>query len=281
MLFLNRCRRGNAAAVSAQANLADWTMERETRTILLVDGTSSILSSLEALLKRLDYRVVTARSAAEALRRLEQKPSSLVITETTLPDMSGVVLLERLKNNSLLHEVPVIILTGDNDPDTQQACYRIGCSAYLLKPVDPELLYRTLQIVAETVPRVNIRLRTSLRAVIGDGSVMGGSARTEEVLAISEGGMYVQTRYPQPRNALTPVRVLLPDREIRAKALVLYAYVDESGPYKLPGMGMKFVELADGDQAAIRMFIEGQLAQDKSLTTGACPAGAGSRERSA
>jgi PilZ domain len=101
-----------------------------------------------------------------------------------------------------------------------------------------------------------------VKVIVGDGTTMGGSARTEYASAISEGGLYVRTRYPQPQNALTPVRILLNGGEVRAKAVVLYSYAKSEGPYQEPGMGVKFTEISVQDQRLIRQFIKEQLTRD-------------------
>jgi hypothetical protein len=105
-------------------------------------------------------------------------------------------------------------------------------------------------------------VNTSLKVIVGDGSVAGGAERTEYAAAISEGGLYIRTRYPQPRNALTPVRIFLESGELRAKVVVLYSYTSNEGPYQEPGMGIKFVEIEERDRAAIRTFIKEQLTKD-------------------
>jgi hypothetical protein len=61
----------------------------------------------------------------------------------------------------------------------------------------------------------------------------------------------VQTRYPKPRNTVTPLRLVLGSQEVRAMAVVLYSTAS--------GMGMKFTELADGDRDRIRQLIKEQL----------------------
>jgi CheY-like chemotaxis protein len=237
-------------------------MDREVRTVLIVDESASMLFYLGMLLKRLEYKAETARNAGDALRSMEQKQPSIVLTETKLPDMSGLNLLKRMKDSSLLKTIPVVMLTSEIEQGLRDTCMRMGCAAYLLKPVEPDVLYRTLQSVSEQMPRANIRLTTSLKVIVGDGTAMGGAMRTEYATAISEGGMYVRTFYPQPQNALTPVRIVLPEREIRAKAVVLYSFAEAAGPYREPGMGLKFVEISDADREAIRRFIKNRLTSD-------------------
>jgi len=233
--------------------------DRTPPTILLVDSSTTTLFYHAMLLKRLAYKVVTARSAEEALRLLAKEPISLVLTELSLPTMSGIAFLTRIKDTTPLRSIPVVTLTLENDPALKDTCMRMGCAAYLQKPVDPRRLYQTIQAVSESIPRAHIRLNTSLKVIVGDGTAMGGVARTEFATALSEGGLYVRTLYPQPRNAVTPLHLFINDREIRATAVVLYSYDLGEGPFQEPGMGMKFVHIDDEDRQAIRDFIEKQL----------------------
>ena len=85
--------------------------DREMRTILLVDSSASILFYLGMLLKRLEYKVVTARSAEDALRMMEDSAPSLVLTELSLPQMSGVQFLKKIKDQARLQAIPVVVLT--------------------------------------------------------------------------------------------------------------------------------------------------------------------------
>ncbi|OGW36200.1 MAG: hypothetical protein A2010_13830 [Nitrospirae bacterium GWD2_57_9] len=237
-------------------------MSREVRTILIVDGSAAALFDIGMLLRRLEYRVETARNAEEALRKMEDAGPSIVLTEIALPTMSGINFLKRMKDHPHLKTIPVVMVTSETDDRMRDTCIRMGCAAYLCKPVEPDILYRTIQAVSESVPRANIRLKTSLTVIVGDGTAMGGAERTESAIALSEGGLYVRTLYPQPQKAITPVSILLPGREIRAKAVVLYSYATAAGPYKEPGMGMQFIEMPDEDRNAVKAFIRAQLTRD-------------------
>lgn len=243
-------------------------MEQDNRTLLLVEPSATALFHmgihLGVLLTRLNYDVETARSGGEALRKMHEKPPRIVVSEVVLPDMTGIDLLKRMKEKAILNAIPVVFATSENDPEIQETCKRLGCSAYLLKPLESETLYRTLQVVSESMPRVNIRLATRLKVIVGDGTSLGGAERMEYATAISVGGVYVSTLYPQPRNALTPIRIFLQDREITAKAVVLYSYSMGTEPYREAGMGLKFIEISEDDRAAIRSFIKDQLTNDSN-----------------
>ena len=236
--------------------------DREIRTVLLVDSSASILFYLAMLLRRLEYKVMTARSAEEALRIMEAETPSLVLTELYLPQMSGMLFLKTIKDSARFKAIPVVVLTAEKDPKMKDGCASLGSSAFLSKPVEPDVLYRTLQSVTESTPRANIRLNTSLKVIVGDSNAIGVAVRTECAIAISEGGVYIKTLYPQPRNALIHLRIFIHDWQIDAKAVVLYSFGLGEGSFQEPGMGMKFSEISDRDRALIRSFIKQQLTGD-------------------
>ena len=232
---------------------------REVRTILLVDNSATTLFYWGMLLKRLEYKVVSKRNVAEALKALESDRPAIVLTEVALSGTDGIALLKEIKGDPRFKDIPVVMLTSVTDPAVKAACERLGCAAWFGKDVEPDMLYQKLQALIESTPRQHIRLCTSIKVIVGDGTAMGGSTRTEYASAISEGGLYVRTQYPQPQNALTPVRIVLEGGEVRAKAVVLYSYAKNEGPYKEPGMGLKFVEISDRDRGLIRQFIKDNL----------------------
>jgi len=237
-------------------------MDHEARTILLVDCSVSTLFYLGVLLKRFEYKVETARSAEDALRMMEHKAPSILISDIPLPRMSGVDLLRCMKKSPRLQAVPVVMLADVVDPLVRTECLDLGCAAFLQKPADPDELYRTLQNIAESAPREFVRLATSLKVVVGDGTTTGGKKRIEYATALSEAGLFVRTLYPQPHNAQTPVRLFLPCGEICAQAIVLYTFAIAGGPFMEPGMGMRFVEISSDDRRAIHDFIRERLTSD-------------------
>jgi len=238
-------------------------LARESRNLLLVDNSATTLFYWGMLLKRLEYKVVSKRSAEAALEVMESAMPAVVLTDIPLSGcIDGVALLRTIKEEPRYRDIPVVMLTSDGDSALKEVCMRLGCSAWFNKDVEPDMLYRKLQALVESTPRQHIRLSTSVKVTVGDGTAMGGSVRTEYASAISEGGLYVRTQYPQPQNALTPVRILLDGGEVRTKAVVLYSYSKNEGPYQEPGMGLKFVEISDEGRRLIRRFIKEQLTRD-------------------
>jgi len=108
-------------------------------TLLLVDDEPYILNSLKRLLRRENYRVLTANSGPEALEILALNPVRVVISDQRMPEMSGIELLSKVK--SLYPDTVRIILSGYSELATvTDAINRGAVWKYLTKPWDDETL---------------------------------------------------------------------------------------------------------------------------------------------
>ncbi len=240
-------------------------MDRENRTLLVVDRSATHLFYMGTVLRRLEYTVRAAKSAEDALKSMAEALPSLVIADTALPAMNGIDLLKRMKQDQQLKAVPVIIHSSDDGPGVKERCMAAGCTAYFKKPADIETLYKAIQAALESAPRQTIRIETSLRVEVGDGTAPGGDVRQEYATALSEGGLYIKSLTPEPVNMVIPLKLFINDRVIRATAVVLYSSTKIGGQHKEPGMGMKFVTISTEDRAFVRDYIKEQISKGLSL----------------
>jgi CheY-like chemotaxis protein len=240
-------------------------MDRENRTLLVVDRSATHLFYMGTVLRRLEYTVRSAKSAEDALKSMAEALPALVITDTALPAMNGIDLLKRMKRDQQLKAVPVIIHSSDDGPGVKERCMAAGCTAYFKKPADIETLYKAIQAALESAPRQTIRIETSLRVEVGDGTAPGGDVRQEYATALSEGGLYIKSLIPEPVNMVIPLKLFMGDRVIKATAVVLYSSTKIGGRHKEPGMGMKFVTISTEDRAFVRDYIKEQISKGLSL----------------
>jgi two-component system chemotaxis response regulator CheY len=238
---------------------------RVQRSLLLVDSSAASLFYIGMLLKKLDYSVHTAMTAEDALKTLADTPPDLVITESSLPRMSGINMLRQMKQDSRLKDIRVIFYTSDNDPSLRTACKVAGCADFLKKPIEPDALYRAIQSATETAPRQTIRIDTSLKVEIGDAALPGGEMRTETVTSISGGGVYIMTLTPEPVDTVMPLKLYIRNREVKAQAVVLHSSPITVGEHKKPGMAMKFISISPEDKTFVQDFIKEQITRDISI----------------
>jgi len=237
-------------------------MARELKIVMLVDGSATLRYYYGILLKRLAFNVMVAASAEEALEIIKDAAPSLVLIDSVLLQTGGPDFITRMKSRIPSDPVPVIVLADHGDTAKRKAFLGMGCADFLVKQGEPGRLYRSIEAALEPKPREHIRLNMPLKITLGDGTSKGGAERTEYVTTISEGGLYVRTLYPRPKNASTPVKLFLKHHTIRATTSVLYSQPLKGGVFCEPGMGMKFVEISQEDRAFMRRFIKEQLTSD-------------------
>jgi len=69
----------------------------------------------------------------------------LLLLDINMPIMDGVEVLKRMKEDPVLREIPVIMLTTTDDPREIEQCYKVGCNVYVTKPVDFTRFAETLK----------------------------------------------------------------------------------------------------------------------------------------
>lgn len=121
------------------------------KTILVADDESHILNVVSLKLRNAGFNVVTARDGQEALELAQAEKPDLLITDYHMPQLSGIELCRRLKQEAATSGIPAIMLTarGYNlEPgDTEQS----GILRMLSKPFSPRQLLTTVTEVLESL----------------------------------------------------------------------------------------------------------------------------------
>lgn len=80
------------------------------------------------------------------IKRLnDKKPFHLIISDWDMPVMNGIQLLEKVRKNTLMEEIPFILITGVGSAETVRMASRLGVSAIILKPFDRKVLVEKVQ----------------------------------------------------------------------------------------------------------------------------------------
>jgi len=103
--------------------------------ILFIDDEEDIVDAAELILKRLGYSVVTAKTAVDGLKifKKDHKEIDLIITDMTMPDMTGVELSKKIF--SVRKDIPMILCTGYSALITLEKAKKSGFKEFIMKPV--------------------------------------------------------------------------------------------------------------------------------------------------
>ncbi len=131
--------------------------------ILVVDDEQIVCRSVARILDGKDYEVSTVQEGAECLRRIELSAYDLVILDIMMPDVSGLEILQRIRE---CHpDTDVIMITGLAQVDVAVQAMKLGAFDYLPKPFTPEEL--TLSVERALERRHLLRENILLRAEVG------------------------------------------------------------------------------------------------------------------
>jgi CheY-like chemotaxis protein len=112
--------------------------------ILVVDDDSDVRVFLTRLLQRAGYTVLTARDATQALAQADQEPPDLILTDITMPG-GGFGVLDRLRTSAKAGSIPIVVLTGNDDPQVEARALAAGVSRVLSKPCDNAVLLECIE----------------------------------------------------------------------------------------------------------------------------------------
>src|SRR5436853_7611613 len=120
-----------------------------SKTILVADDESHILHVVSLKLRNAGYTVVTARDGQEALELAQLELPDLLITDYHMPQLSGLELCRRLKQDAATSKIPAIMLTARGYNLEPQDTETSGILRMLSKPFSPRHLLSTVNEVLE------------------------------------------------------------------------------------------------------------------------------------
>src|SRR2546430_1799842 len=177
-----------AGPIQAEGNndASDAITELKTDrdTILVIDDDAAVRELMSRFLMKLGFNVLTVPSGEEGLRLAKQVRPVLITLDVVMPDCDGWSILSKLKADSELSKVPVIMVTI---VDNEARGFDLGASNYLIKPVDRERL--AVLIEKHRITRFSANTKASRVRV---SRVSNGRAHGEVEAAVSEKGSHAE-----------------------------------------------------------------------------------------
>jgi len=117
--------------------------------VLVVDDEPEVLRLLGLILKKKGYRPVTCLTGQEAMAQIQRKQFYLGLVDVLLPDIDGLEILKEAKKRNSVAEM--IVMTGCDRIDVAIKAIKYQACDFLLKPIEPELLYLSLNRAKEMI----------------------------------------------------------------------------------------------------------------------------------
>ncbi|MDR2876625.1 MAG: response regulator [Chromatiales bacterium] len=117
-------------------------------SILIADDSPSMRRMVATTLRTAGHEVIEVEDGSAALSVAEQNSFDVIISDMNMPGMTGIELVEALRNRSLHQHAPILMLTTETSEDLKERARKAGASGWLGKPFNPEQLisvvYRVL-----------------------------------------------------------------------------------------------------------------------------------------
>ena len=145
------------------ALLVEETETRNKQTVLLVDDNQEVLEYLEQQLQH-DYIVMKAINGKDALEQIDKTYPHIVISDVMMPEMNGLELCMRIKEDQNFCHIPVILLTAKSMVSQIEEGLEAGADDYIVKPFQVSLLKARIKNI--------LSLREKLKNIYGESSTL-------------------------------------------------------------------------------------------------------------
>ncbi len=125
-------------------------MAKGKRRILFVDDEEALVEIGKQMLERLGYEVVAEKDSVRALKQFQRDPArfDLVITDQTMPNMTGIELAKRMM--SIKKDIPIILCTGFSEVISPESAKAMGIREFVMKPIIKKEMAETIRrIIAD------------------------------------------------------------------------------------------------------------------------------------
>jgi CheY-like chemotaxis protein len=117
--------------------------------VLVVDDSGFNRTVIAGQIAQLGHQATMAEDGQEAIALLTGSHFDLVLLDIVMPGMDGYIVLARMKADSALRDIPVIMISGVDELESVVRCIELGAEDYLTKPFEPVLLRARIKACLE------------------------------------------------------------------------------------------------------------------------------------
>lgn len=135
---------------------------KNRKHILVVDDVTANLKCMGELLKE-EYILSMAKSGEQALQVAEKIHPDLILLDVKMPGMDGYETLEKLNNDPLISDIPVIFITADRENESKIRGLKLGAKDFIRKPYVPEIMLGRISNCLEQEERNRAALEQAMK----------------------------------------------------------------------------------------------------------------------
>jgi two-component system chemotaxis response regulator CheY len=117
------------------------------KTILIVDDSESIREVVSFTLENAGFNVLVGVDGKDALKFLDGRQIDLLITDLHMPEMNGIELIKKVRDNEDYKHIPILFLTTESQKEKKMEAKSAGATGWIIKPFVPVKLLEALSKV--------------------------------------------------------------------------------------------------------------------------------------
>lgn len=121
-----------------------------SKKILAIDDENDVLLIIKTALSGEGYEILTASNGFDGLAMAEDHQPDLIILDLRMPEMDGMEVLEKLRENDKTEKIPIIVLTGISAKGKIREALDKGITYYIVKPFECQDLASKVHIAIKT-----------------------------------------------------------------------------------------------------------------------------------
>lgn len=107
-----------------------------SKKLLVVDDSSAIRQSVSFILQQSGYETVLAEDGQDGLNKVQEQEFSMIITDVNMPNMDGITMITKIRENPKYKFMPIIVLTTESQEGKMQQGKAAGATGWIVKPFD-------------------------------------------------------------------------------------------------------------------------------------------------
>jgi type IV pilus assembly protein PilB len=122
--------------------------------ILVAEDDYGTREIIRRVLEKNLYEVITAENGEIALQKIFDEMPDIILTDVVMPELEGYDLCKRIKSHPQTKHIPVIMLTGQDELESELRGLEVGADDYILKPVEPKRLIARLTVILRRLGKI-------------------------------------------------------------------------------------------------------------------------------
>ena len=116
--------------------------------VLIVDDSEMVRNYYYYILKNAGFNVISAIDGADGLEKIYQfSDIDIVVTDINMPNMDGYSMIEKIREDKQFEDIPIIIISTEQEASDKQKGYDAGADVYIVKPIEPNVLIENIKLL--------------------------------------------------------------------------------------------------------------------------------------